>query len=99
MTCSRCLRPIRGDSSRAGAVWRVRVSDGSVENDARRAFELASSGKVASVTHLRAQLQGEGYVQQQIEGPALGRQLRKLIAKATVPRGGLVRPAHTSTLL
>jgi hypothetical protein len=49
-----------------------------------RAFELAKSGKVASVTHLRAQLKDEGYVQQQIEGPALGRQLRNLIAKAIV---------------
>jgi hypothetical protein len=49
-----------------------------------RAFELAKSGKVASVTDIRAQLKGEGYVQQQIEGPALGRQLRNLIAKAIV---------------
>jgi hypothetical protein len=47
-----------------------------------RAFELAKSGKVASVTDLRAQLKGEGYAQQQIEGPELGRQLRSLIAKA-----------------
>ena len=47
-----------------------------------RAFELAKSGKVASVTHLRAQIKNEGYTHQQIDGPVLGRQLRNLIAKA-----------------
>jgi hypothetical protein len=52
-----------------------------------RAFELAKSGKVASVTHLRAQIKSEGYTQQQIDGPALGRQLRILIARA---RSGLL---------
>lgn len=52
-----------------------------------RAFELAKSGKVASVTHLRAQIKSEGYAQQQIDGRALGRQLRDMIARA---RSGLL---------
>ena len=47
-----------------------------------RAFELAKSGEIASVPDLRARLRSEGYVQQQIDGPALGRQLRNLIARA-----------------
>jgi hypothetical protein len=47
-----------------------------------RAFELAKSGNVASVTDLRARIKSEGYAQNQLDGPALGRQLRNLIAKA-----------------
>ncbi len=47
-----------------------------------RAFELARSGKVATVSDLRSQIRSEGYSVRDIDGPALGRQLRSIIAKA-----------------
>jgi hypothetical protein len=50
-----------------------------------RAFELAKSGRAASVTELRAIIKAEGYALHEITGPALGRQLRNLIAKAGAP--------------
>jgi hypothetical protein len=43
-----------------------------------RAFELARSGKCASVTEIRRQLRAEGLAQSQVEGPMLTRQLREL---------------------
>jgi hypothetical protein len=48
-----------------------------------RAFELAKSGTVKSVSELRARISREGYVAAQVEGAALGRQLRNLINKAS----------------
>ena len=48
-----------------------------------RAFELAKSGTVKSVSELRNKISREGYMAAQIEGAALGRQLRGLITKAT----------------
>jgi hypothetical protein len=47
-----------------------------------RAFELAKSGAVKSVADLRAKVSREGYSASQLDGAALGRQLRNLIAKA-----------------
>ena len=44
-----------------------------------RAFELARSGKYSTVQELRAALKNEGYAQGQVEGPALGRQLRGIM--------------------
>jgi hypothetical protein len=43
---------------------------------------LAKSGQVSSITLLRAQIKDEGYAINQIDGVALGRQLRSLIAKS-----------------
>ena len=50
-----------------------------------RAFELAKSGRVTSVPDLRQQIKSEGYSPRDIDGPALCRQLRGLIARARVP--------------
>jgi hypothetical protein len=47
-----------------------------------RAFELAKSGTVKSVGELRTRVSREGYMASQVEGAALGRQLRNLIDKA-----------------
>jgi hypothetical protein len=44
-----------------------------------RAFELAHTGKYRSTTELRAVLKTEGYSTSQIDGPALGRQLRNIM--------------------
>jgi hypothetical protein len=44
-----------------------------------RAFELARSGTVLSMSDLRARIKREGYSIEQVEGKALGRQLRGLI--------------------
>ena len=51
-----------------------------------RAFQLAKSGDVASVSDIKKQLKAEGYRIDQIEGPTLSKQLRLLIntAKATI---------------
>jgi hypothetical protein len=51
-----------------------------------RAFELARSGTVLSVGELRAKIKREGYSAEQIEGKALGRQLRGLIAASSIGR-------------
>jgi predicted membrane GTPase involved in stress response len=45
-----------------------------------RAFQLAGSGEVATLSDLRARLRREGYDLNHIVGPALLRQLRTLIA-------------------
>jgi hypothetical protein len=48
-----------------------------------RAFELARSGDYPSVEHIRRKIRGEGYLQDQLTGSALRRQLKELIAAAT----------------
>jgi hypothetical protein len=45
-----------------------------------RAFALARSGEYAGVAEVRKQLKAEGYSDQQVNGPALMRQLRDLCA-------------------
>lgn len=50
-----------------------------------RAFQLARSGEVSGLTEIRRALDREGYSGDQIEGPALKRQLAGLIKTA---RGG-----------
>ncbi|MDV3251703.1 hypothetical protein DevBK_10200 [Devosia sp. BK] len=49
-----------------------------------RAFELAKSGKFASVTEVKQAIAREGYSASQLEGPMLARQLRALV-KASLP--------------
>lgn len=44
-----------------------------------RAFELASSGEVTSLSELRRALAGEGYPTAQVVGPQMMRQLRLLM--------------------
>lgn len=44
-----------------------------------RAFELAKSGKFANVTEVKSVVAKEGYPMNQMEGPALAKQLRALI--------------------
>lgn len=44
-----------------------------------RAFELAKSGKFASVSEVKSAVSKEGYSMNQMEGPMLARQLRALI--------------------
>ena len=50
----------------------------------QRAFELARSGKYAVVGELRTMLKQEGYAANQLDGPALGRQLREVMRKSKV---------------
>jgi hypothetical protein len=47
-----------------------------------RAFELAKSGKFRAVAKVRKALSREGYVDLQIAGPALLKQLRLFIVTA-----------------
>lgn len=46
-----------------------------------RAFELARSGKFATVTEVKAAVSREGYVASQLQGPLLLRQLRAAMPK------------------
>ena len=48
-----------------------------------RAFELARSGKYRSMDDLRHRLSREGYDRRQLDGRALSRQLRGLMASAS----------------
>lgn len=45
-----------------------------------RAFELAKSGDVPDLVHLKAQISREGYPASHLTGPSLTRQLRGLLA-------------------
>ncbi len=47
-----------------------------------RAFQLARSGRVAGLTEIITSLKRDGYSANQIEGPALKRQLAALIKAA-----------------
>jgi hypothetical protein len=44
-----------------------------------RAFQLARSGRVAQVGHIKQQLRREGYNERAVEGPSLSSQLRNII--------------------
>lgn len=48
-----------------------------------RAFELARSGRYPTVESIRRAIGAEGYLQNQIQGPGLTRQLRELIVAAS----------------
>lgn len=54
-----------------------------------RAFELARSGKYASVTDIKRRLAAERYDLQQVTGPALQKQLREVLqlSRMDTPRG------------
>jgi hypothetical protein len=56
--------------SQLAGTWRY----GHPENALERAFELARSGKYASVKAIREQLRREGYAQQQLMGDLLAKQ-------------------------
>jgi len=47
-----------------------------------RAFELARMGKYSGMSDLRLHLKSEGYSPREIDGPALGRQLREIMRKS-----------------
>lgn len=53
-----------------------------------RAFEMAKSGRYTTMSELRAAIKAEGYTVAQIEGPALGRQLRRLMDASRAPAVG-----------
>jgi len=47
-----------------------------------RAFEIAASGKAASIHDIRRTMKSEGYICDQLTGSALLAQLRELMKKA-----------------
>jgi hypothetical protein len=47
-----------------------------------RAFQLANSGRYASVVHIQRALKAEGYSRDQVAGPSLHKQLKGLIRSA-----------------
>lgn len=47
-----------------------------------RAFELAKSGDVPNLMHLKAQIGREGYSVSHLAGPSLTRQLKGLLAES-----------------
>jgi hypothetical protein len=49
-----------------------------------RAFQLAASGLFSTVAQIKLRLMHEGYKQEQIQGPALAKQLRVTMSKARV---------------
>ena len=52
------------------------------ETALERAFALAKSGRFTTLLELRVALAQEGHRADQIDGPALGRQLRDIIRKS-----------------
>ena len=52
-----------------------------------RAFDLARSGTCLNLEDIIRKLKSEGYVNGQIEGPSLKKQLLVLIEKAKKPNG------------
>jgi hypothetical protein len=64
-----------------------------------RAFQLARSGKAATIADIKKRLKQEGYEEKAVEGgPSLARQLRKLITEAGERKGGpkTARPSARS---
>lgn len=47
-----------------------------------RAFQLAGTGRFATVAEVRLQLVREGYSQKELEGPQLRKQIMEIIAQA-----------------
>jgi hypothetical protein len=54
-----------------------------------RAFQLAKSGRYASVGHIQKALAAEGYSKNQMAGPSLLKQLKGLIRSAQGSRDAL----------
>ena len=50
-----------------------------------RAFELAATGRFATVTEIKLRLAREGYRHEQVEGPALAKQITAIIENARHP--------------
>jgi hypothetical protein len=61
-------------------VWEVSMEAN--KSCLERAFEIARSGRVPNFPFLVKQLKSEGYGQDQVQGPALKKQLNALIEKA-----------------
>jgi len=57
-----------------------------------RAFQLARSGRVSTITEISGSLRRERYDTRQIEGPALRRQLMKLMKAARLEDRTADRP-------
>lgn len=51
-----------------------------------RAFELARSGRFATVSDIKRAISQEGYAVSQLDGGALGRQLSQIIKTARAKR-------------
>jgi hypothetical protein len=60
-----------------------------------RAFELANSGRCATVADIKRKLREEGYMDDQVEGPLLFGQLNRLMKKSmrAVDAGSSSSPA------
>ena len=54
-----------------------------------RAFQLAGSGRPATVADIKKALRSEGYASEQIDGRALHQQLRTAIWTARASRGAM----------
>ena len=64
----------------SGHVWEVSMEAN--KSCLERAFEIARSGRAPNFPFLVKQLKSEGYGQDQVQGPALKKQLNALIEKA-----------------
>jgi hypothetical protein len=62
-----------------------------------RAFELASSGRCASVADIKRKLREEGYMDDQIEGPSLFGQLNSLMRKSNARPARQPEPGSSPT--
>jgi hypothetical protein len=63
-----------------------------------RAFQLAKSGRLATVDDIKRQLKQEGYDVSSVDsGPSLRSQLKNLIKAARAERGILSKPGRAST--
>jgi hypothetical protein len=58
-----------------------------------RAFELASSGRCATIADIKRKLREEGYMDDQVEGPLLFSQLNSLMKKTHRQSGSGSSPA------
>jgi len=57
-----------------------------------RAFQLARSGQLSTITEIVGSLRRDGYSAEQIQGPALRRQLTNLIRAARLQDMNVHRP-------
>lgn len=67
--------------------------DNSRMSQLERAFELASSGRCATVADIKRKLREEGYRDDQVEGPSLFSQLNSLMKKTNRQSGSGSSPA------
>jgi hypothetical protein len=57
-----------------------------------RAFQLAATGRYATIAEVRLQLVREGCSQSELEGPVLRRQVMDIIIKARNAKDGTAQP-------